>query len=158
MACLLLSSLLRTTQAWRRVVQYRRFAGGLQKIRRVLRPEDCVVVIRMPDGSIQDFHLRCVSQSLRLVRPCASYELAMMVANGRWEIVGVRTEAAKRLLRRAGFLPAAFARRQRWRTSLLASMTRVPTNATGWEFSYANRRSFFAVGRSFPAHDDDRKC
>ena len=95
-----------------------------------------MVVIRMPDGSIQDFHLRCVSQSLRLVRPCASYELAMMVADGRWEIVGVRTEAANRLLRRAGLLPAVFARRQRWRTSLLASKTRVPTNATGWEFCY----------------------
>jgi hypothetical protein len=117
-----------------------------------------VVVIRMPDGSIQDFHLRGVSESLRLVRPCASYELAMMVADGRWEIVGVRTEAAKRLLRRAGLLPAVFARRQRWRTSLLESKTRVPTNATAWEFSYANRRSVFTVGRSFPGQDADRKC
>lgn len=43
-----------------------------------------------------------------------------MMADTGWEIVGVRTEAAKRLLKAAGLLSAALPllpRRARWRTA-----------------------------------------
>jgi hypothetical protein len=76
-----------------------------------------MVVIRMPDGSNQDYHLRRTSQGLRLVRPCASYELVVMMAGAGWEIAGVRTQAAKRLLKAAGLFSAdlpLLPRRTRW--------------------------------------------
>ena len=79
-----------------------------------------MVVIRLPDGSTQDYHLGRTPHGLRLVRPCASYELSVMLADAGWEIVGVRTEAAKRLLRSAGLLvdtPLILPCRTRWRTS-----------------------------------------
>jgi hypothetical protein len=40
------------------------------------------------------------------VRPCASYELVVMMAGAGWEIAGVRTQAAKRLLKAAGLFSA----------------------------------------------------
>ena len=77
-----------------------------------------MVVIRMPDGSHQDYHVRRTSQGLRVLRPCASYEPVVMMADAGWEIVGVRTHAAKRLLKAAGLLSAdlpLLPRPLRWR-------------------------------------------
>jgi hypothetical protein len=61
-----------------------------------------MVVVRLPDGSTQEFHLRQTPHGLRLLRPSASYDLAAMMAEAGWIVVGVRTEVAKRLLRRVG--------------------------------------------------------
>ena len=63
-----------------------------------------MVMIRMPDGDTQDYHLRASRHGLRLVRACASYDLMAMIREGGWTIAGVRTRAAKRMLEKAGLL------------------------------------------------------
>ena len=80
-----------------------------------------MVVMRLPDGSTQEFHLRQTPHGLRLLRPSASYDLAAMMAEAGWIVIGVRTETAKRLLRRVGLSPErlpTLPQRRRWRTSL----------------------------------------
>jgi hypothetical protein len=93
-----------------------------------------MVVIRMPDGSTQEFHLRQTPHGLRLLRPSASYDLAAMMAEAEWTIVGVRTEAAKRLLRRVGLsaerLPL-LPRHTRWRATLAPNARPTVSEATG---------------------------
>jgi hypothetical protein len=59
------------------------------------------------DGSIQEYRLCRTREGLRFVRPFASYDLASMMREEGWRIIGVRTGLAKRLLTTAGRLPAA---------------------------------------------------
>ena len=80
-----------------------------------------MVVIRLPDGSTEDYQLCQTPEGLRLVGRGASYALTAMLSDAGWRIVGIRSESAKRLLRVAGLLTDSVAilpRRTRWRTSL----------------------------------------
>jgi hypothetical protein len=63
-----------------------------------------MVVIEATDGSTREYQLRSDPQGLRLVGGCASYDLATMMREVGWQIVGIRSEAAKRLLAKAGLL------------------------------------------------------
>jgi hypothetical protein len=79
------------------------------------------VVMLASDGSTREYRLRRTEQGLRLIGVHATYDLATMMNEEGWRIVGVRTEAAKKLLSRAGLLTAhvaILARRRRWRTRL----------------------------------------
>ena len=80
-----------------------------------------MVVIRLPDGSTEDYQLCQTPEGLRLVGRGASYALTAMLSDAGWRIVGIRSESAKRLLKVAGLLTdsdAILPRRTRWRTSL----------------------------------------
>ena len=68
-----------------------------------------MVVIETSPGSTQEYQLHSEPQGLRLVGRYASYDLATMMRDAGWQIVGVRSEAAERLLEKAGLLSAAVA-------------------------------------------------
>jgi hypothetical protein len=76
-----------------------------------LRPASCLVagmvVMEAPDGSTREYQLHSGPQGVRLVGRCASYDLATMMREVGWQIVGVRSEAARRLLAKAGLLSVA---------------------------------------------------
>jgi hypothetical protein len=89
--------------------------------------------------------LRRSSGSFRLVRSCA-----VMVGEAGWEVVGVPTEAAMRLLRNVGLLPLdapLLARRRRWRRSLSTTAKRVPAGALNVDPTY-----LIEDGPVLPAH------
>jgi hypothetical protein len=90
-----------------------------------------MVVIEMPDGRIQDYHLRAARDGLRVEPAARSYDLMVMIREARWRIVGARSHAAKRLLKVAGLpndvemLPP----RIPWRTSLASASATVTATA-----------------------------
>ena len=81
-----------------------------------------MVVIRTPDGATAEYYLRRTKDGgLRLELGCSSYDLSAMMENAGWQIVGVRSFAAKRLLLHAGLLTQSVSelpQRARWRTAL----------------------------------------
>ena len=81
-----------------------------------------MVIIRTPNGATGEYRLRQTANGFRLDLRCTSYDLMTMLEAG-WQIVGTRTYAAERLLRRAGLLTSEIDRlprnrRSRWRRSL----------------------------------------
>jgi hypothetical protein len=85
--------------------------------------EPRVVVIRTPNGDTAEYRVRRTAQGLRLELQTASYDLLAML-NAGWQIVGTKTHAAERLLRRAGMFTSDIdrlppARRFRWRRTLI---------------------------------------
>ena len=81
-----------------------------------------MVIIRTPDGATGEYRLRQTANGFRLDLRCTSYDLMTMLEAG-WQIVGTRTYAAERLLRRAGLLTSEIdrlprSRRSRWRRLL----------------------------------------
>ena len=85
-------------------------------------PQLCMVVIRTPNGETVEYRLRHDARGLRLELSAGSYDLLAMLDEG-WQIVGTKTYAAERLLRRAGLLASDIdrlprAHRYRWRRSL----------------------------------------
>jgi hypothetical protein len=76
-----------------------------------LRSASCLVagmvVMEAPDGSTREYQLHSGPQGLRLVGRCASYDLATMMREVGWQIVEVRSKAARRLLAKAGLLSVA---------------------------------------------------
>jgi hypothetical protein len=78
-----------------------------------------VVVVRTPNGSTAEYRLCRAPEGLRLVQPCASYDLAAMIQDAGWRIVKIKTFAAGRLLQSAGFdqqAPRRWKRRTRLAT------------------------------------------
>ena len=81
-----------------------------------------MVIIRTPDGATGEYRLRPTADGFRLDLRCTSYDLTSMLEAG-CQIVGTRTYAAERLLRRAGLLTSEIdrlprSRRSRWRRLL----------------------------------------
>jgi hypothetical protein len=66
-----------------------------------------MVVMEAPDGSTREYQLHSGPLGLRLVGTCASYDLATMMREVGWQIVGVRSEAARHLLAKAGLRSVA---------------------------------------------------
>ena len=66
-----------------------------------------MVVMRLPDGTTCECLLRNTKYGLRLVRPCASYDLLTLVREAGWRIQAVKTSLdRKRLARAFGRSPA----------------------------------------------------
>jgi hypothetical protein len=88
----------------------------------------------MPDGHRQDYRLRASRDGLRVQGLCASYDLLAMVRDAGWRVVGARSHAAKRLLKKADLLhnveilPPP---RLRWRTSLASASATNTAPANG---------------------------
>ena len=85
---------------------------------RVLPAEVGMVVIRTPNGATAEYRLRQATSGLRLELAAGSYDLLTMLEAG-WQIVGTKSYAAERLLRRAGLLTSDInrlppGRRFRW--------------------------------------------
>ena len=105
-----------------------------------------MVVIRTPNGATAEYRLRHAASGLRLEMPTASYDLLAML-NAGWEIVGTKTHAAERLLRRAGLLTSDIerlppARRSRWCRSLMTAPRERTVHATPKKrFSAVSNRS-----------------
>jgi hypothetical protein len=78
-----------------------------------------MVIIRTPDGATVEYRLRRAERRLRAELRCTSYDLATMVQDAGWQIVGVRTFIARRLLLHAGLLTSSVEQlpRSRWRTT-----------------------------------------
>jgi hypothetical protein len=77
-----------------------------------------MVVIRTPDGATVEYRLRRTGRCLRAELQCTSYDLATMIQDAGWQIVGVRTFVARRLLLHAGLLTPSAEQLplSRWRT------------------------------------------
>ena len=57
-----------------------------------------MVVMRLPDGTTCEYLLRKSKDGLRLVRPCASYDLLTLVRDAGWSIQEVKTNLERKLL------------------------------------------------------------
>jgi hypothetical protein len=60
-----------------------------------------VVVMRLPNGTTCECLLRNTKYGLRLVRPCASYDLLALVREGGWRVEAVETDLERKRLARA---------------------------------------------------------
>jgi hypothetical protein len=65
-----------------------------------------MLVMQLPDGTKCEYRLRSVDRSLRLLGACASYDLVTMVRDSGWIIHEVKSDIARKRLRRA-FGPTA---------------------------------------------------
>ena len=60
-----------------------------------------MVVMRLPNGTTCECLLRKTKYGLRLVRPCASYDLLALVREAGWRIEVVETDLERKRLARA---------------------------------------------------------
>src|SRR5262245_37387720 len=74
-----------------------------------------MVVIRTPNGATAEYRLCRAPEGLRLVQPCASYDLTTMIVDAGWRIVEIKTFAAGRLLQSAGLDIANLQAPRRWK-------------------------------------------
>jgi hypothetical protein len=65
-----------------------------------------MLVMRLPDGTKCEYRLQSTNRGLRLVTSCASYDVVTMVRDAGWTIDEVKTDIARKRLRRA-FGPTA---------------------------------------------------
>jgi len=57
-----------------------------------------MVVMRLPDGTTCEYRLLQTKSGLRLLRPCASYDLLTLVRDAGWRIETAKTHLERKYL------------------------------------------------------------